>query len=54
MSSDPNVETGSNWLIEKLDPEGDFVEAIGRQHSAEKAAKIILEHMSDWKGERKR
>lgn len=32
------------------DPEGDFVEAIGRQHSAERAAKIIVEHMSDWKG----
>lgn len=31
------------------DPEGDFVEAIGRQHSAERAAKIIVEHMSDWK-----
>ena len=32
------------------DPEGDFVEAIGRTHSAEKAARIISEHMSDWKG----
>ena len=32
------------------DPEGDFVEAIGRQHSAENAAKIIVDHMSDWKG----
>ena len=31
------------------DPEGDFVEAIGRQHSAEAAAKIIKEHMGDWK-----
>ena len=31
------------------DPDGDFVEAIGRQHSAEQAAKIIKEHMSDWK-----
>jgi len=33
----------------EIDPEGDFVEAIGRQHSAEQAAKIIGEHMSDWK-----
>ena len=32
-----------------IDPEGDFVEAIGRQHTAEKAAKMIKEHMSDWK-----
>ena len=34
----------------KTDPDGDFVEAIGRQHSAERAAKIIVEHMGDWKG----
>jgi protein SCO1 len=31
------------------DPEGDFVEAIGRQHSAEAAAKIICDHVGDWK-----
>ena len=37
-------------LYIRTDPDGDFVEAIGRQHSAAKAAKIILEHMSDWKG----
>lgn len=35
------------------DPEGDFIEAIGRQHSAEKAARIIKEHMSDWKDGKK-
>jgi len=39
------------WLT-IADPEGDFVEAIGRQHSAEKAAKIIVDHMSDWRGEK--
>jgi len=38
------------WLTISVDPEGDFVEAIGRQHSAEAAAKVILDHMSDWKG----
>lgn len=32
------------------DPDGDFVEAIGRQHSAKRAATIIVEHMNDWKG----
>lgn len=37
-----------------LDPEGDFIEAIGRQHSAESAAQIIREHMSDWKNGKKR
>lgn len=38
------------WLIRrKIDPEGDFVEAIGRQHTAEQAARIITDHMMDWK-----
>ena len=33
-----------------IDPDGDFVEAIGRQHSPEAAARIIREHMGDWTG----
>jgi len=33
-----------------VDPDGDFVEAIGRQHSAERAATIITDHVGDWKG----
>lgn len=36
-------------LVARQDPDGDFIEAIGRQHSAETAARIIKEHMSDWK-----
>jgi protein SCO1/2 len=32
------------------DPDGDFVEAIGRQHTSEQAAKIINDHVGDWKG----
>lgn len=32
------------------DPDGDFVEAIGRQHSAEQAATIIRDHIGDWRG----
>lgn len=36
-----------------MDPDGDFVEAIGRQHSAEQAARIISNHMNDWKREGK-
>ena len=27
------------------------MEAIGRQHTAEQAAKVIMDHMSDWKGQ---
>ena len=32
------------------DPEGDFVEAIGRQFSADEAARVIVDHIGDWKG----
>ena len=31
-----------------MDPEGDFVEAIGRQHSPEQAAGLIRAHIGDW------
>ena len=33
-----------------MDPEGNFVEALGRQHSPDQAAKVILDHMKDWQG----
>ena len=32
-----------------IDPDGDFIECIGRQNTAESGANIIKEHMSDWK-----
>ena len=32
-----------------MDPEGDFVECIGRQDTPESAAGIVLEHIRDWK-----
>ena len=31
------------------DPEGDFVECIGRQDTPEAAAAVILDHIKDWK-----
>ena len=33
----------------QTDPDGDFIECIGRQHTPESGAKIIKDHMSDWK-----
>jgi protein SCO1 len=30
------------------DPEGDFVEAIGRNFTADQAAKIMVDHIKDW------
>jgi len=32
------------------DPEGDFVEAIGRNFTPEQAAKVISDHIKDWRG----
>lgn len=32
-----------------IDPEGDFVEAIGRNFTPEQAAKVINDHIKDWK-----
>jgi protein SCO1 len=36
-----------------MDPEGDFVECIGRQDTPESAAGIVLQHVKDWKKEGK-
>ena len=36
-----------------MDPEGDFVECIGRQDTPDSAAGIVLEHIRDWKREGK-
>ncbi len=37
-----------------MDPEGDFVECIGRQDTPESAAGIVLQHVRDWKKEGKK
>jgi protein SCO1 len=60
FSTPKEVRPGQDYLVDHsiyfylMDPEGDFVEALGRQHSPDAAAKIILDHMSDWNGEIKR
>ena len=36
-----------------MDPEGDFVECIGRQDTSESAAGVVLQHISDWRKEGK-
>ncbi|KAI9797378.1 MAG: Cu-binding protein [Candelina submexicana] len=56
FSTPPNVKPGQDYLVDHsiyfylMDPEGDFVEAIGRQHTAERAATIIKDHIGDWRG----
>ena len=56
FSTPENVKAGQDYLVDHsiyfylMDPQGDFVEAIGRQHSPEQAARIILDHVGDWSG----
>lgn len=56
FSTPSKVEPGQDYLVDHsiyfylMDPEGDFVEALGRQHSPDQAAKVILDHMKDWNG----
>ncbi|KAK4157025.1 protein SCO1, mitochondrial [Chaetomidium leptoderma] len=56
FSTPSEVQPGQDYLVDHsiyfylMSPEGDFVEALGRQHSPDQAAKIILDHMKDWKG----
>lgn len=55
FSTPRNVKPGQDYLVDHsiyfylMDPEGDFVEALGRQHSPEAGAKLILDHTKDWK-----
>ncbi|KAK2740138.1 Cu-binding protein [Myotisia sp. PD_48] len=55
FSTPEKIAPGEDYLVDHsiyfylMDPEGDFVECIGRQDSPESAAKIILDHIGDWK-----
>ncbi|PVI06484.1 SCO1 protein [Periconia macrospinosa] len=54
FSTPPNVKDGQDYLVDHsiyfylMDPEGDFVEAIGRNFTAAQAAKVISDHIGDW------
>ncbi|EAQ89691.1 hypothetical protein CHGG_06310 [Chaetomium globosum CBS 148.51] len=60
FSTPSEVKPGQDYLVDHsiyfylMDPEGDFVEALGRQHSPDQAAKVILDHMKEWRGPLKR
>jgi protein SCO1/2 len=55
FSTPQGVKKGEDYLVDHsiyfylMDPDGDFVEAIGRQHSPEGAAAVIRDHVKDWK-----
>lgn len=49
------IKPGQDYLVDHsiyfylMDPDGDFVEALGRQHSPQAAAELITGHIKDWK-----
>ncbi|KAL8818771.1 MAG: hypothetical protein Q9223_002673 [Gallowayella weberi] len=55
FSTPEGVKPGQDYLVDHsiyfyvMDPDGDFIECIGRQHTPESGAKVIKDHMSDWK-----
>ncbi|KAH9436680.1 hypothetical protein MCOR02_000349 [Pyricularia oryzae] len=59
FSTPRDVKPGQDYLVDHsiyfylMDPEGDFVEALGRQHSPKAGANIILDHMKEYKGQLK-
>ncbi|KAF2460449.1 SCO1/SenC-domain-containing protein [Lineolata rhizophorae] len=56
FSTPEGVKPGQDYLVDHsiyfylMDPEGDFVEVLGRNFTAEQAAKVIMDHIKDWKG----
>ncbi|TKA62052.1 hypothetical protein B0A49_07702 [Cryomyces minteri] len=49
FSTPPDVQPGQDYLVDH-NPDGDFVEAIGRNFTVERAARVINEHIGDWRG----
>ncbi|KAI4852533.1 SCO1 protein [Aureobasidium sp. EXF-8845] len=56
FSTPKDVLPGQDYLVDHsiyfylMDPEGDFVEAIGRNFTVDQASKVINDHVADWKG----
>ncbi|KAI9374070.1 SCO1/SenC-domain-containing protein [Aspergillus egyptiacus] len=55
FSTPRDVKPGEDYLVDHsiyfylMDPDGDFVECIGRQDTPDTATKTIMEHINDWK-----
>lgn len=60
FSTPTHVKPGQDYLVDHsiyfylMDPEGNFVEALGRQHSPKQASDIIVGHIKTWEGEIKK
>ncbi|KAL4918609.1 SCO1/SenC-domain-containing protein [Aspergillus aurantiobrunneus] len=59
FSTPRDVKPGEDYLVDHsiyfylMDPEGDFVECIGRQDTPDSATNTIMQHINDWKREGK-
>ncbi|KAH7316663.1 SCO1/SenC-domain-containing protein [Stachybotrys elegans] len=57
FSTPENVKPGQDYLVDHsiyfylMDPEGEFVEVLGRQHSPADGSRLVIDHMKDWKKE---
>ncbi|KAF2805305.1 SCO1 protein [Mytilinidion resinicola] len=56
FSTPPKLQPGQDYLVDHsiyfylMDPENDFVEALGRNFTAEEAANVAIKHIQDWRG----
>ncbi|PNS15982.1 hypothetical protein CAC42_4383 [Sphaceloma murrayae] len=56
FSTPKEIKPGQDYLVDHsiyfflMDPDVDFVEAIGRNFTIDGAAKVINDHISDWRG----
>lgn len=57
FSTPPDLKPGQDYLVDHsiffylMDPQGKFVDALGRNYTAEETASVIKSHMNEWKPE---
>jgi protein SCO1/2 len=55
FSTPPDLKPGQDYLVDHsiffylMDPEGKFVDALGRNYTAEEATSIVKSHMHEWR-----
>lgn len=51
FSTPQHVKPGQDYLVDHsiyfylMDPEGDFIEVIGREHTAQRGSKVVIDHI---------
>jgi len=56
FSTPEKVKPGEDYMVDHsiyfflMDPEGDFVEVLGRNYNTKEAAQVIINHVKDWDG----